>query len=321
MKIGGNRWRARATEILGGLLLGAAAVLGGMGQATEQNPPPAPPPAAAASPVSSGCMSCHTATDSASGHESTAVTISCVTCHGGNDGIRAPQGSSPGKSAYEKAKRQAHVLPKFPGRWRSSGNPELTVTLLQQESRKFVRFINPGDLRVAREACGTEKCHPREVRDVGTSMMRHGAMLWGSALYNNGAYPRKDAAFGELYDEKGRQAVARSRTAPSEEDRKRRGIMASLMPLARWEITQPGNVLRVFERGGLPVPELANPASGASPCGRRFAGLFGLHELPHRDRLRERAREHRGQNLVRHLSRRQRHNSRPARKLPGQIGV
>jgi hypothetical protein len=267
MKIGGSGWRARATEILGGLLLGAAAVLGGMGQAAEQNPPP-PPPAAAASPVSSGCMSCHTSTDSASGHESTAVTISCVTCHGGNDTIRAPQGSSPGKSAYEKAKRQAHVLPKFPGRWKSSANPELTVTLLQQERREFVRFINPGDLRVAREACGTEKCHPREVRDVGTSMMRHGAMLWGSALYNNGAYPRKDAAFGEFYTEDGRPAAARSRTVPSDEDRKRRGIMNSLTPLARWEITQPGNVLRVFERGGLPVPELANPASGEEVNGR-----------------------------------------------------
>src|ERR1700737_4295819 len=109
MRIRGNgrRLRLRWTEIAGGLTLASVAIVGGMGQA---NPPAAPAssPAAAAAPDSSGCGSRPTQTDSASAHESTAVKISCVTCHGGNGQILAPPGSAPGNSAYEKAKRQAH---------------------------------------------------------------------------------------------------------------------------------------------------------------------------------------------------------------------
>ena len=48
------------------------------------------------------------------------------------------------------------------------------------------RFVNPGDLRVQRRLVGLARCHSAEVRKVQTSMMTHGAMLWGAALYNNG---------------------------------------------------------------------------------------------------------------------------------------
>ena len=33
------------------------------------------------------------------------------------------------------------------------------------------------------------------------SMMTHGAMLWGAALYNNGGFHFKDPRFGESYSE------------------------------------------------------------------------------------------------------------------------
>ena len=42
-------------------------------------------------------------------------------------------------------------------------------------------------------------CHGEIVRNVSHSMMRHGAMLWGAALYNNGAYPAKNYRFGQAY--------------------------------------------------------------------------------------------------------------------------
>ena len=35
--------------------------------------------------------------------------------------------------------------------------------------------------------------------------------------------------------------------------------MPELTPLERWEISQPGNVLRVFERGGEKKGEIGNP--------------------------------------------------------------
>jgi hypothetical protein len=33
---------------------------------------------------------------------------------------------------------------------------------------------------------------------IKKSMMTHGGMLWGAALYNNGAFPLKDAQFGKV---------------------------------------------------------------------------------------------------------------------------
>src|SRR5205085_850420 len=38
-----------------------------------------------------------------------------------------------------------------------------------------------------------------------------------------------------------------------------------LDPLERWEISQPGNVLRVFERGGRRKGEIGNPARDDDP--------------------------------------------------------
>jgi len=225
-------------------------------------------PAAPAGKPINGCVTCHLQTDTPTAHESAAVRLECVACHGGNASVSLPVGAVAGSPPFEKAKKQAHVLPRYPERWKTSANPELSNILWNRESLEFIRFINPGDLRVAREACGTEKCHPKEVRDVGTSMMRHGAMLWGSALYNNGAYPLKNAAFGEFYTTDGRPAMARTRPAPAADETRTRGAVAALLPLPRWEITQPGNVLRVFERGGLPIPEIANPASGDQEAGR-----------------------------------------------------
>jgi len=38
-----------------------------------------------------------------------------------------------------------------------------------------------------------------EVRNVRTSMMTTGALLWQAALYNNGGTPYKNARYGESY--------------------------------------------------------------------------------------------------------------------------
>ena len=82
------------------------------------------------------------------------------------------------------------------------------------------------------------------------SMMTHGGMLWGAALYNNGAYPMKDSNFGESYGKDGKIQGLLTEAAPTLDEIKKKGILPYLMPLPRWEIMQPGNVLRVFERGG-----------------------------------------------------------------------
>jgi hypothetical protein len=52
---------------------------------------------------------------------------------------------------------------------------------------------------------------------------------------------------------------------PSPEETKFKGILARLLPLPRWETSQPGNVLRVFERGGRRRAELGNPTREEEP--------------------------------------------------------
>src|SRR5207244_4928549 len=91
------------------------------------------------------------------------------------------------------------VPPRHPDVSKTSANPEDSYTALLKETAEFVRFLNPGDLRVADQTCGARSCHPTEVARVRQSMMTHGAMLWGAALYNNGAFPLKDPHFGESY--------------------------------------------------------------------------------------------------------------------------
>jgi hypothetical protein len=187
--------------------------------------------------------------------------VSCTACHGGN-----PAGTT---------KESAHVRPKFPDAWTlngkySSANPERTNTLLAKESWEFVRFINPGDLRVVDAACG--ECHATEAAAVARSMMTNGAMLWGAALYNNGGYPLKDARFGESYNEEGQPQTLLQFPAPTREQTRLKGWLPLIEPLPPWNISQPGNVLRVFERGGRRRLEVGLPDKEEEP-GKPDKGL------------------------------------------------
>jgi hypothetical protein len=141
---------------------------------------------------------------------------------------------------------------------------------LNRESWEFVRFVNPGDLRVAATTCGSASCHQIESKNVSRSMMTHGAMLWGAALYNNGSFHLKDPRFGESYSESGApQTLLQTST---EEERRVKGFLSLLDPIARWEISQPGNVLRVFERGGKRRLEVGLPDKEEDP-GKPDKGL------------------------------------------------
>src|SRR5215204_3577716 len=133
------------------LLLSSAAVIAGW-------------PAAASEQVSNqvkleGCVSCHGLIEPMHKYGTTetleklkdgkdAVGLRCTRCNGGNP--------------VSRVKDEAHVMPMFPREWRRDGqysdaNPERSNTLLARESWEFVRFINPGDLRVVGRTCAA--CH------------------------------------------------------------------------------------------------------------------------------------------------------------------
>jgi hypothetical protein len=198
---------------------------------------------------SAGCLCCHQNVKDP--HFKETVRLGCTDCHGGDP------------TTTDKA--LAHVAPRFPTAWPTSANPVRTYTLLNHESPEFVRFVNPGDLRIAHISCGTTNCHPREVLQNRKSMMTHGCMLWGSALYNNGAVPKKWARYGESYSMNGVPQRLQTVPPPTEFEMHRKGVLPYLDPLPRFEITQPGNILRIFERGGRFRPEIGIPERFEDP--------------------------------------------------------
>ncbi|MDX1670320.1 MAG: hypothetical protein R3194_12935, partial [Limnobacter sp.] len=121
---------------------------------------------------SEGCMTCHTQTDEHTMHANPGVVLGCTDCHGGNaevtwngpqnkvdslayDHTRAARekGFNP---EYRKALDEAHIQPRNEKFWQypSSANPPRSYAKLNEEDPAYIRFINPGDLRIARDACG-----------------------------------------------------------------------------------------------------------------------------------------------------------------------
>jgi outer membrane protein OmpA-like peptidoglycan-associated protein len=199
---------------------------------------------------SAGCSSCHTQTDNASMHPNAAVNLGCTDCHGGNAAVTLSPGVARGTAAYMKAQESAHVLPRYPSQWHypSSANPERTYTLLNRESPEFIRFINPSDFRVVRESCGA--CHQQVIEASVRSMHATGVMLWGGASYNNGILDFKNYILGENYTRDGVGAILKGPVIQDQQAAFNANILPQLYPLPAWESVKPGDIFRVFERGG-----------------------------------------------------------------------
>jgi hypothetical protein len=202
---------------------------------------------------SAGCIGCHANSDALTMHVSPAVRLGCTDCHGGNAEVMGDAGLARTDPRYIALREKAHVLPKYPKAWHypSSANPKRSYTVLNKEAPEYIRFVNPGDYRVARLACGA--CHLSTIEAAERSIMSTGAMLWGGAGYNNGIVPFKNYIFGEAYTDKGEPAKLLSAGNPPgkvSEKQAARGALAALYPLPTWHVIPPADVFRVFERGG-----------------------------------------------------------------------
>jgi hypothetical protein len=249
-------------------------------------------PYEAAEQKSAGCISCHESTDLKTMHRNPAVILGCTDCHGGNATVMRPPGTGPGapghgksagaesggdgkghaprlyEPAYQHAMEAAHILPSYPQSWHypSSANPKHSYTLLNKEAREYVRFVNPSDYRVVDEACGA--CHLQDIQAAKRSLMATGAMLWGGGAYNNGILPFKNYILGEGYTSDSQPAAFKSlipEDATEEFKAKlwKRGVLPQFYPLPAFEVIPPGDVFRIFERGGRNIinlfPEVGLP--------------------------------------------------------------
>jgi len=254
---------------VGALASGPALAAGGETpvERTYVTAPPAPysQTKAEADAKSAGCMGCHTSVDNPSMHKASTVVLGCTDCHGGDASVRWTGGHVPQEAAYVAARDKAHVLPRYPQSWHwpSSANPVRSYSLLNKEAPEYVRFVNPSDYRVAREACGS--CHMPIINAAERSLMATNSMFWGIATYNNGILPFKNYILGEAYTRDGQPATLKSPVFKETADTKRNGLMQATVPMPRWEIIPPADVFRVFERGGRNIvhlfPEIGNPNS------------------------------------------------------------
>ncbi|MEE9141309.1 MAG: hypothetical protein V3U59_01230, partial [Gammaproteobacteria bacterium] len=233
---------------------------------------------------SSGCLTCHEQTDSNSMHLSPAVNLGCTDCHGGDHNIRLSTGVSAGSSAYEALRDSAHVLPRYPSDWHfpHSANPERSYTLLNREAQEFVRFMNPSDYRVVEQSCGA--CHQDIIEKSVRSLHATGAMLFGGAAYNNGILPFKNYIIGESYTSDGTAATIKGPEVPAhlKEAVAAAGVLPELVPLPAWETIRPGDIFRVFERGGRNIGTLF-PETGLPNA----LGLLQRVEEPGRPDIRQ----------------------------------
>ncbi len=104
---------------------------------------------------------------------------------------------------------------------------------------------------------------PREVLEMRKSMMTHGCMLWGAALYNNGSVPSKTSRYGESYSMNGAPQRIQTVPPPCEREIVEKGVVPYLDPLPRFEISSAGeHPANLRTRRPLP-PRNRHPRSGS----------------------------------------------------------
>ncbi|MBK9384882.1 MAG: hypothetical protein IPN34_08715 [Planctomycetes bacterium] len=133
--------------------------------------PSAPVPAARAPQVgpSGTCGTCHQGLEVMHPWH----PLGCVDCHGGND--QAP------------AKEQAHV-----GSRSQLPNDERVLPFAADKA--LLRFLNPSDLRVVGETCGS--CHAEVVERVKKSLHATTAGHLCDGLYENGVIAKRSSPYG-----------------------------------------------------------------------------------------------------------------------------
>ena len=88
-------------------------------------------------------------------HATGTVRLGCTDCHGGDASVIVSAGAAIGTPPYIEAERRAHPQPRFPQNARSSANPVRAYTGWLKEDSAYIRFVNPGDLRVLDSTCAT----------------------------------------------------------------------------------------------------------------------------------------------------------------------
>ncbi len=250
---------------------------------------------------SAGCLTCHTQTDRAhdareSGGQARLHRLS----RRRRIGAPAPAARSAAATGVRRRDR---------ARARAAALSRVVALPVERESGAHVHAAEPREpasssassirptIASRAKSCGA--CHLEIIEASVRSLHSTGAMLWGGAAYNNGILPTSSSTSSA----RPTTATATAIDAEGPEDpgctlvdaAAIAGILPQLYPLPAWETIKPGDIFRVFERGGRniaqPVPG-DRPAERARPAAAdRRAGPAGLPPVESRPGHR---RAHRG---------------------------
>lgn len=184
--------RTTPCAVLGAILLAGAIALTAVlavtlpvpttdGALAQDMPPAGETPPQKANPALGGqCMTCHAGTEEIHPW----APVRCVQCHGGDE--------------QAAAKEKAHVKgARLPGDER---------TLPQGHDPDYLRFLDPGNLRIAHLSCGP--CHTKAVDDCGKSLHATTSGHLGDGLYENGVVGEKHPPVSIFSVQDGRPADA-----------------------------------------------------------------------------------------------------------------
>jgi hypothetical protein len=128
--------------------------------------------------------------------------LTCVQCHGGDDRLcdgelgQDEEGNPTCDGDWEYSMDKAHVSPGDGPTYLKN----LPSVALDAVSPEYMRFINPGDLRVVDSTCGV--CHANAVASVRNSTMAHTSGEITVARYRGGLQEEPHGVVGaaEIYD-------------------------------------------------------------------------------------------------------------------------
>ena len=193
--------------------------------------------------------------------------LGCTDCHGGNAADRVA-GWRCARDRRNTRKRLRKRHPSRDLRPRERAVRQSSSRLYQVVERRARVTSNSSipAICASRSKPAAVRMSYSEVQRVRTSMMTHGAMLWGAALYNNGAFPLKNPLFGESYAADGTPQRLQTFPPPTPEETRTKGVLPYLEPIrALGDFAARQRVARVRARRRKEAPRSAIPASKKSP--------------------------------------------------------
>ena len=246
---------------------------------------------------SAGCVSCHTASDQqvdASDSTGGGARLHRLSRRRRQDHAAIAKLAARSRRPMWRRATSAHVLPRYPGDLALAELGESRSAATRCSTRRRPNMCASSTRpTIAWCARAAAPAIMEIIEAAERSLMSTGAMLWGGASYNNGIAPFKNYIFGEAYtsnrasrrawsrpptaspptpDRTSRATRRRARVTPNlTEAETARGALAKLYPLPTWHVIPPGDIFRVFERGGRNIntqfPEIGLPNSlGPDPA-------------------------------------------------------